>query len=229
MEKMNEDYLTDFWETGPRRRAPQRRQGSPWTPAPGEFNLAPQPRDRNLLATLQWLAVMVVITTTPALFVYGTVNPLLADTVPFVVTHVPITWDITVYVQVFIIILLLVRSWEFFSIQVDLTRHTQRGLLNPLDTKWCRRCCSDVPSTASHCRRCDKCISNRSFHSLILNGCLSESGPLRTRYKTLMRHWLVDSLMLLSIYLLEATQGGPVETSKIVLCIFWAFGASLSM
>lgn len=218
-------------EVETRCRAQAVERPSPTTPATTGTSFTERKENRlavhsqtSMFPALLWTANLVLITVAPGVLVYGTVLPVLAETLPFLAKKVPVPVDITVLLQLLLVGWLLMRTCQFYSPQVALYLNQRQGVWS-FFRKWCSECAAEVAHHASHCNLCGECVEKRHFHSLLLNACVGHGDDHETMHLLLLDSWSKDCLGMFLILVLETCLGGPLRLSYLLFFMLAAFAA----
>ena len=171
----------------------------------------PQKEGNGVLPTLLWTANQLLVAVTPVLFVYGTVLPLLADTVPLVASKV--SASLTVPLQLLVVVWLSVTAWDFYSLQVYIYQHYHRVYTKGHYNKWAHKGGLEDLLKATRCEQCNVYLIRWRYHSRILNACVCWGDWYAAALNNLLIQLKRDNVALFLVYLLEAVLGGPVRLS----------------
>ena len=172
-----------------------------------------QPRKggNSVLSTLLWTANQLVVAVVPPILVYGTLLPLLAETVPFLASKV--SASLTLPLQLMVVVWLSVTAWDFYSLQAYIYLHYHRVYSKGHYNKWAHRNGLEDWLKATRCEQCDVFLIRWRYHSRVLNACVCWGDWYAAALNNLLIQLKRDSVALFLVVLLEAVLGGPVRLS----------------
>ena len=177
----------------------------------------PKKEAKSVPPALVWAVNMVLVMATPVIFVYGTVLPLLAETIPYLASKFPTTFDVTLLLQLMVVGWLLLSAWDFYGLQGSVYMHYRRVYRQGHYNKWGTKRGCEALLKATLCDLCHVYVTQWRYHSLVLNACVCRGDWYESALKTLLTQWKMESVALLIVVLLEAALGGPVRLSQILL------------
>ena len=159
-----------------------------------------------------WLASLALVTTLPILLVFGTVLPILTETVPFLAAKCPLPFDVTAGLQLVFLLLLAELALDYYKIQLGLG-----GGSASYKENWCHECWKRVARNSFHCKVCNECIDDYKCHSVLFSVCIGRTNLKQCQ--SVVTRLIAASVGGLVLLVLEAAMGQEQRTSSMILFV----------
>ena len=164
------------------------------------------------MIVMGWLASLALVTTLPILLVFGTVLPILTETVPFLAAKCPLPFDVTAGLQLLLLGLLAEITFDYYKIQLGLG-----GGSVSYKEDWCHECWKLVARNSFHCKVCNECVDDYKCHSVLFSVCIGRTNLKQCQ--SVVTRLIAASVGALVMLVLEAAMGQEQRTSSMILFV----------